>query len=70
MAHKTSVPTIMDTASQLQKRLDRLGLTLLFVATDAEQYGIYILYKLDSLKILYILKSVSNVSIVIEKNIP
>ncbi|XP_071570352.1 GDP-fucose protein O-fucosyltransferase 2 isoform X3 [Temnothorax nylanderi] len=37
-AHKASVPTIMDTALQLQKRMDRLGLTLLFVATDAEQY--------------------------------
>ncbi|XP_012533688.3 GDP-fucose protein O-fucosyltransferase 2 [Monomorium pharaonis] len=37
-AHKTSVPTIKDTALQLQKRMDKLGLTLLFVATDAEQY--------------------------------
>jgi len=43
MAHKASVPTIMDTALQLQKRMDKLGLTLLFVATDAEQYGTYIL---------------------------
>ncbi|KAG5311928.1 OFUT2 fucosyltransferase, partial [Pseudoatta argentina] len=38
MAHKASVPTIMNTALQLQKRMDKLGLTLLFIATDAEQY--------------------------------
>jgi len=42
MAHKASVPTIMNTALQLQKRMAKLGLTLLFIATDAEQYGIYI----------------------------
>ncbi|KAL0102567.1 hypothetical protein PUN28_018099 [Cardiocondyla obscurior] len=35
-AHKGSVPTIMDTASQLKKKMDKLGLILLFVATDAE----------------------------------
>lgn len=49
MAHKASVPTIMNTALQLQKRMDRLKLTLLFVATDAEQYGIYILCELNGL---------------------
>ncbi|KYM92137.1 GDP-fucose protein O-fucosyltransferase 2, partial [Atta colombica] len=38
MAHKASVPTIMNTALQLQKRMVKLGLTLLFIATDAEQY--------------------------------
>ncbi|XP_018347461.1 PREDICTED: GDP-fucose protein O-fucosyltransferase 2 [Trachymyrmex septentrionalis] len=38
MAHKASVPTIMNTALQLQKRMAKLGLTLLFIATDAEQY--------------------------------
>ncbi|KAL6262215.1 hypothetical protein P5V15_007311 [Pogonomyrmex californicus] len=37
IAHKASVPTIMDTALQLQKNMDKLGLSLLFVATDAEQ---------------------------------
>lgn len=37
MAHKASVPTIKDTAVQLQNKMDKLGLSALFVATDAEQ---------------------------------
>jgi uncharacterized NAD-dependent epimerase/dehydratase family protein len=37
------VPTIKDAAFQLQEKMEKLGLTVLFVATDAEQHGICIL---------------------------
>ncbi|EZA49132.1 hypothetical protein DMN91_005200 [Ooceraea biroi] len=38
IGHKATVPTIEDAASQLQEKMDDLGLNVLFVATDAEQH--------------------------------
>ncbi|XP_012226759.1 GDP-fucose protein O-fucosyltransferase 2 [Linepithema humile] len=38
IGHKSSVPTIKDAASQLQEKMEKLGLMVLFVATDAEQH--------------------------------
>ncbi|XP_029663960.1 GDP-fucose protein O-fucosyltransferase 2 isoform X1 [Formica exsecta] len=38
IGHKESIPTINSAASQLQEKMDKLGLTVLFVATDGEQH--------------------------------
>ncbi|XP_029169844.1 GDP-fucose protein O-fucosyltransferase 2 isoform X2 [Nylanderia fulva] len=38
ISYKASIPTINDAASQLRDKMDELGLTVLFVATDGEAH--------------------------------
>lgn len=38
VGHKATVPSIKSAASQLKEKMNELGLTVLFVATDAEQH--------------------------------
>lgn len=61
IGHKASIPTINDAAFQLRENMDELGLTVLFVATDGETHGTFILfyqfnYSTNSLFFLHLYK--------------
>lgn len=44
LGHRESVPTLESTALQLKEKMNLLGLDVLFVATDAEQHGVFYVY--------------------------